>query len=134
MPSANLKRTLELLHDETASFYTKKLTKKSNPDPDLSKAFVKVRRGIGGHFDEYSPAPIESWTTDARTPDRFGKMMASRDMKYSVLSAEVQLDHVLFSYESAAGQPGWPAEEALKGKKEFVILGGGLNNLTVDKK
>lgn len=122
--SKNMQANLQKLHQVTQDFYTKKLTKRGKPKPDLSQEMLTIQRGVSGHFDSYTPAAVESWTTDKATPVRFGKLMSGGDGKYSVLTAQVPYSSVLFSYESLKGV--WPPEKELKGKKEFAVFGGGL--------
>lgn len=111
------------LKSETEAFYKKQLK-----TDDLTTKPLIVMRAVGGAVKAYTPASVESWTTDARTVDRFGKMMGKHvehetGKWYTHLSAEVTFDDVLWSYKSAKGQSGWPEEKRLKGKKEFVLLG-----------
>lgn len=108
---------LRRMKSETEAFYQAKLKTK-----DLTAKPLTAMRGIGGHVSAYTPAGIESWTTDKRTVDRFGKMMAERD-DYSALETTVTYADVLWSYESMKGKPGWPPDKDLKGKKEFVLFG-----------
>ncbi len=60
-----------------------------------------------------------------------GKTMSLND-EYSALKTTVKYKDVLWSYESAKGKPGWPPEDQLKGKKEFVLLGASVSNIEVD--
>jgi hypothetical protein len=127
VPSANLKANLLRLHDKTQTFYKKKLKA-----DDLSIKTITIQRGIGGHADDYTPAPVESWTVDKRTPDRFGKMSAGNRDTYSVLTATVPVSSILMSWESLKGT--WPAEKDLQGKKEVVVLGGALHDIVNEKR
>jgi len=127
VPSKNLKENLLRLHDKTQEFYKKKLK-----TDDLSTKTITIQRGIGGHADEYTPAPVESWTVDKRTPERFGILMSGNDNKYSVLTATVPVSSILMSWESLKGT--WPAEKDVKGKKEVVVLGGALHDIVNEKK
>lgn len=131
VPSQNLRNNLVKLWGQTQEFYKQKLAKKNNPNPDLSQMMVTVQRGVAGHYDAYTPAPVESWTVDKATPTRFGKMMASIDKKYSVLTTQVPYSEILMSWESLKGD--WPDEKALKGKKEVVLFGGTLKDVQIDK-
>lgn len=86
--------------------------------------------------ETYTPWAAEAWTIDKRTPERFGKMMAkggrSREAgRYSVLTAQVPYSGILMSYE--AQKRYFPPEKDLKGKKEFVVLGGALQNMTIER-
>jgi hypothetical protein len=133
IPSENLKKNLLELHARTQAFYEKKFATKREPKPDLSTKTMMVQRGVAGHPDDYTPAPVESWTVDKNTPKRFGELMSSPkdDNRYSILTAEVPVSSVLMSYESLKGV--WPAEKDLKGKKEIVVLGGALRQISNEK-
>lgn len=134
--SDRLVEHIKSLKSDTEQFYKDKFKKKDTPIPDLSKIDLIVGRGVGGHSDNYTAAAAESWSTDKGTPERFGKMMAesvpsrgfrrSRQFEYSILSTIVSYNDILFSYESVKGKYGWPEEKDLKGKKEFVVLGGAI--------
>jgi hypothetical protein len=114
IPSQNLQNSLAKLYQETQEHLK-----------DHPKKTVRLYRGIGGHPDEYHPAPVESWTSKRDVAERFGRTM-KKDGKYSILTAEVPLESVLMNWKSAEGY--WPPEEALKGKEEWTLLGGGLSN------
>ncbi len=118
----NLKR----MKAETEAYYKKKLK-----TDDLKSKPLELTRGIGGNVSSYSPSSVESWTTDERTVARFGKLM-EQDGKWAALRTTVTYDDVLWSYQTAKGAPGWPAEKDLKGKKEFVTLGRGISSVDVD--
>jgi hypothetical protein len=123
---------LRMLKSETEAFYKAKLASKKMPNPDLSQIPIKLMRGVGGYVEAYTPAGAESWTTDKSTPKRFGKLMSrSRDKEYSVLETDATYADVLWTYESVHGKPGWPEEKDLKGKKEYVLLGGGIRSVKV---
>jgi hypothetical protein len=115
---------MRLLKAETDAFYR---VKNKGVDKPLD-----LVRGVGGHSTAYTPGSIESWTTDKRTAERFGKMMSNTKNEYSTLSTRVTHADVLWSWQSAAGKPGWPAEKDLKGKKEFVILGSRIKRVEVN--
>ena len=127
---------IQRLKADTEAFYKAKFATKKNPDPDLSKIEVDVTRGLGGNKSNYMPAGAESWTTDRFTAARFGKQMMPRFGQdkgtYTVLSTKTTYADVLWSYQSAAGQPGWPAEKELKGKKELVLIGGRVGNVKAE--
>ncbi len=135
VPSQNLKETLTRMYDETQKFYQAKFATKADPTPDLSQRFVEVQRGVGGFPDAYTPAPVESWTTDARTPDKFGKMMGTGRYgnEYSVLTASVPYSSVFWTHKTieSLGFTGDNGEKAVKGKKEFAIFGGALRDVKI---
>jgi hypothetical protein len=121
------------IKQETEVYYKKKFATKKNPDPDLSQIPLEVGRGIGRAVVAYTPAAAESWTTDSRTVKRFGELMMGRDHgSWSALKAKATYADVLWTYKSAEGQSGWPPEKELKGKQEFVMLGGALTNVQVE--
>ena len=128
-----MKNAVKELKAETDAFYKNKFKKKSDPDPDLSQKYVDIYRGVGG-WQEYTPAAVESWTTQQSTANKFGKMMSSRpegsrygsQKEYSLLSSKVPYNDIVWSYESVKGKYGWPDDKELKGKKEFVVMGGAL--------
>ena len=115
------------LKAETEAFYRSKLKTQ-----DLSSRPLEVMRGVAGHVEAYTPGAAEAWTRDKRTMDRFGKMMSGRDGAYSALVAKVTYADVLWSWESAAGKPGWPDDKELKGKKEVVVLGARVKDVVVE--
>jgi hypothetical protein len=115
---------MRALKAETDAFY--KVKNKGVDKP------LDLVRGVGGHSAAYTPGAVESWTTDKRTAERFGKMMSNQKDEYSTLSTRVTHADVLWSWQSAAGKPGWPAEKDLKGKKEFVILGSRVKRVEVN--
>ncbi len=127
---------------ETEDFYKKKFAKKSDPNPDLSMKTIDVWRGVGGHFDDYIPAAAESWSAQKSSANKFGKMTAQggrswgsrSEGKYTLVAAKISYNDVLWSYESVKGKYGWPSDKKLKGKKEFVVIGGALKlgNTTVE--
>jgi hypothetical protein len=47
------------------------------------------------------------------------------------LETDATYADVLWTYESVHGKPGWPEEKDLKGKKEYVLLGGGIRSVKV---
>lgn len=128
VPSQNLKNNLQQMYANTQQFYKEKFATKKDPNPDLSQRFISVGRGVGHVSDTYVPAPIESWSGDKYTPDRFGKLMNRNPRTgYMKLTASVPLSSVLMSYQSLKGI--WPEEKDLKGKKEYVVFGGALKDI-----
>ena len=105
-----------MLYGQTQEFYRSKLGQE-----------LTIQRGVGAIGDSYRPWAAESWTTDKRTPARFGKQgQAGRGIKYSILTAQVPYSGILMSYQ--AQKKYW--NNNLQGKKEIVVLGGTLRNMT----
>jgi hypothetical protein len=124
------------LKKSTEDFYKKKFGKKKADSFDLSTKELVAVRGVGGKIAAYLPSPVESWSADKSTANRFGKQMAKKEGEFyssgpkyfTVLRTKVTYADVLFSYETMKDVPGWPVEKRLKGKKEFVLFGGSLQN------
>jgi hypothetical protein len=130
VPSANMRANLVKLHEETQEFYRNKLKTRANPSPDLDSMTIDVVRGVGkANFDEYTPAPVESWTVDRKTAIRFAKGM-DHGRGSSILSAKIPVSSILMSWE-AQKESGWAPENELAGKKEVVAFGGALRDLNV---
>lgn len=107
------------IYDETQQYFKEKLKKK------YSGYKLKLYRGIGRSVvDSYIPGALESWTTALSTAVRFGKMMQpyNSDEGYTILYAEVPIEDIWASWES--NKDVWAGEEDLKGKKEYVVMGG----------
>jgi hypothetical protein len=134
------KDNLLKLKQETEDFYKAKFATKKNPNPDLSQIPVSLERGIGGHAEAYTPAAVESWTTDPKTSIRFANMMSVPKFTGSgraigestIVKTKATYADVLWTYQSAAGKPGWPEEKDLKGKKEFVLFGGAVKDVDAE--
>jgi len=132
------------LKSSTAEFYKQKLGKKKAATFDLKSKELSIQRGVGGDVSTYMPSPVESWTTDKNTAKKFGNLMAKTPpgarsrfgqksgQVYTILTAKVTYDDILFSWETMKDVPGWPAEKNLKGKKEFVPFGGALRDVTAE--
>lgn len=122
---------MKLLKKETEEFYKAKFAKGKVVEIDLSTKPLVLGRGVAaGNLEVYAPASIESWTTDKATVTRFSKMMqTARAPNRLALSTKATYDDILWSYEVAAQKMGWPAELELKGKKEFVLLGGRVKSV-----
>jgi hypothetical protein len=139
--SLRLVEHIKALKQETEQFYKNELATKKNPDPDLSIKVIDIYRGVGGHPEAYTPAAVESWSTQKSSANKFGVKMATsggsyrEPKKYSLLSGKITLDKVLWSYKSVQGKYGWPPEKELKGKKEFAVLGGSFkdSSITMEK-
>jgi hypothetical protein len=130
-----LVENVKKLKAETEAFYKAKLAKKSDSDPDLSSKSIELYRGVGGHVSAYTPAAAESWSKDKSTATRFGKLMAPNAIEdHTILTTKSNYGNALWTWESAAGKPGWPAESELKGKKEFVLLGGTIKDVNAETK
>ncbi len=134
-----MKGHVAVLKKETEDFYKSKFATKKDPIPDLSKKTLDIYRGVGGHSEDgYRPAAVESWTIQKSSANKFGKMMSVRPegtfwspgetnaQKYSLLSSKISYNDIVWSYESVKGKYGWPDDKDLKGKKEFVVMGGTL--------
>lgn len=118
---------LQTLRAETEGFYRDKLGKKYD-----SKE-VSLFRGVGLHVDTYTPSSAESWSAQKSTAVKFGKMLSNREGHYSVIETKIPISKVLWTYESVAGKYRWPEEKDLKGKKEFVVIGGAINNVSLER-
>lgn len=116
------------LKRETEQFYKAKFGKKTDPDPDLSKKEIEIYRGVDKIGDSYVAGAVESWTKQKSTTSSFSGRGGG------ILTAKATYNDVLFSYESFADNPGWPAEQMLRGKKEFAVLGGALKDMSIDRK
>lgn len=123
-------KNIKKLKRYTENFYKSKLQTK-----------LKVKRGVADKVDEYLPAPCESWTTDDDTARNFSysdfaDMSEESDEGGTILESDITYNDILMSYESMKDIPGWPPDEdaALVGKKEVVVLGGGLRKITTNYK
>jgi len=121
--SSRLIEHVKRLKAETESYYQKKFK-----DKDLKRHSLTVFRGIGDNVEVYTPASVESWTSDKKTAIRFAKMMSKIGIG-SVIKTTVTYNDVLWSYKSVKNMYGWPDEKELKGKKEFVILGSSVKEV-----
>jgi len=107
----------ESIYGKTQSFYKNKMNKK------YETAKIKLYRGIGQKdVGTYTPGSLESWTSVVSTAKKFAKMMSDADNEGTILYAEVPIQHIFGSYESFYET--WPNEQDLKGKKEFIVMGG----------
>jgi hypothetical protein len=107
----------QALYNETQSYYQEKLKKKYD-----SKT-IDIYRGVNISTDSYTPAAVESWTTQKSTVGNF-KFAETEGRKPYTLQSQVSIKDVLWSYESVAGKYDWPPEKDLTGKKEYVVFGG----------
>lgn len=105
------------LYERNQEFFKQKFKKK------YEDTTIKLYRGVGiSTVDTYVPGALESWTTQVSTAKRFGEMMTSKGNTYTILYAEVPIQHIFGSFESFADT--FPGEEDLKGKKEYIVMGG----------
>lgn len=136
--SDNVATNLQKLYDETQGYYKAKF-----PGQDLGQKELTLYRGLGsGEHDvtAYKPWAVESWSPQISTAQRFGRMMQSETGRrgnrvkggYTILTAKVPYSSVIMSFE--AQKKYWVAEENLKGKREYTILGGGLRSMTSEKR
>ena len=109
-------KNLTSLYYRNQEFFKQKFKKKY----DNHK--VKLYRGIGIRTNSYIPGALESWTTQLSTAVNFAKMMQRRGDSYTVLYAEIPIQHIFGSWESFAET--FEGEEDLKGKKEHIVMGG----------
>jgi hypothetical protein len=124
--SENMRVNLEKLYSETQAFYTQKFK-----GVDLDRKMLDLYRGVGvTGVETYKPWSVESWSPLPSTAKRFGKMMGG-NKGYTILRAQAPYSSVLFSHEAQKAY--WTEEKSLKGKREFVVLGGGLRNLTAEE-
>ena len=125
--SANtyIKSHFDWMYEDCQKFYKEKLKKKY-----AGKTF-KLYRGVGGSdLKRYTPGTIESWTSTISTAKTFAKVMSSGDKQF-VLIAEVPVEGIIGSWEQLAGPGDFPREVDLKGKKEFMVLGGVLKDCEI---
>lgn len=121
-PSENGLQHFKTIYNETQEFLRDKLGKKYKD----GKGTIKLYRGISFEKDQavnYIPGSIESWTKKKSTANMFAKMMSPRNTG-TVLEATVPYDGIFATYESLRGY--FPPEENLKGKEEWIVLGGAL--------
>ena len=123
---------VETAKDHLSSLYEKnKKYYKDKYKKNYETKTIKLYRGIGETgVDSYIPGALESWTTNISTAVNFAKMMAPSTYKYgkyvpgtgTVLTAEVPIRDIFGSWDSFDDV--WPGEEDLKGKKEYIVMGG----------
>lgn len=104
------------IYNATQQYFKEKLKKK------YSGYKFKLFRGIGSdNVETYIPGALESWTTALGTAKTFAKMM-SHNGPGTVMYAEVPVEDIWASWDATSDV--WVGEEDLKGKKEYVVLGG----------
>lgn len=112
-----IKGNFKAIYEKNQEFFRQKFKKK------YETKTIKLYRGVGlGVVDTYIPGALESWTTAIGTAKRFAEMMSRQNEDYTILTAEVPIQHIFGSFESFTET--WPGEEDLKGKKEYVVMGG----------
>lgn len=112
------------MYDKTQAFYKDKLKKKYD-----TKVFT-LFRGLGTeNVNKYIPAPMESWSPSIATAKAFAKMMSAQDGYGTILVAEIPIQYIMGSYESL--EEVFVDEKMLKGKKEFIVMGGALSQIPV---
>ena len=113
------------MYESCQAFYKKKLKKK------YENATFKLYRGCtGDQIDRYTPGTVESWTSLLSTAKKFADTMASGKIKY-VLVTEVPVTALISTYEHLGSTKDFPPDSDLKGKKEFMVLGGALKDAEV---
>lgn len=105
------------LYEKNQQYYKDKYKKK------YDTKMIKLYRGVGVKtVDSYIPGSLESWTTNVSTAKKFANMMSRRNEDYTILVAEVPIKDIFGSWDSFIET--WPGEENLKGKKEYIVMGG----------
>lgn len=108
---------MERIYEKNQEFFKAKFKKK------YEEKTIKLYRGVGlGVVDTYIPGALESWTTQISTAKKFADMMSRDYRDYTIMTAEVPIQHIFGSFESFGDY--WPGEEDLKGKKEYIVMGG----------
>lgn len=112
-----IKNNFKTIYEKNQEFFRQKFKKK------YETKTIKLYRGVGlSVVDTYIPGALESWTTAIGTAKLFAEMMSNKNEDYTILMAEVPIQHIFGSFESFTET--WPGEEDLKGKKEYVVMGG----------
>jgi hypothetical protein len=130
---------LQSLYSDTQQFYSDKLGKKYDATE------VTLFRGVGGRIENYTAAAAESWSLQRGIASTFGKMMSkpadtigglprtrSQSYEYTIVQTKASIKDILWTYESVKGKYGWPEEKDLIGKKEYVVLGGGVKSVQAE--
>lgn len=100
------------LYEETQEFYKRRQKKK-----------IHLHRGVGERVATHSA--VESWSTMKSVATEF-----ANDGGYGVIMvADVDPSSILMSWESHALN--WVDEANLRGKKEFTLLGGSLDDVEI---
>jgi len=112
-----IRTNLESIYEKSQDFFKAKFKK------SYENKTITLYRGVGSEtVDVYVPGALESWTTQISTAKKFASMMSRSDKSYTILYAEVPIQHIFGSWESF--EETWPAEEDLVGKKEYIVMGG----------
>jgi hypothetical protein len=107
----------EVIYEKSQQFFKEKFKKR------YQDKHIKLYRGVAlPGIGSYRPGAIESWSTNLSTAKRFASMMSGYKKEPYVLYAEVPIQHIFGSYESFVDT--FPGEEDLKGKKEYMVMGG----------
>lgn len=114
----------EKLYERSQTYYKDKYKKQYDTKT------IKLYRGVGlEEIDTYIPGALESWTTNVSTAKLFAEMMAPPPKSYyskkntgSIMMAEVPIQDIFGSWDSFSET--WMGEEDLKGKKEYIVMGG----------
>lgn len=94
---------------------------------------VTLFRGIGESNSEensYFPHSLESWTSDLDVANEFSKRSHISDVRPAIYKATVDIPNILISHHLKQHLPFIPSEDSVIGKKEYVVLGHGLKNIT----
>ena len=107
----------ETVYNQTQEFFRE--TVKNH-----EKKTVKLYRGIGlKNVEKYIPGALESWSKQKSTANKFAKMMAADPSEPgTVLMAKVPYTAIWGTWESL--KPEFPPEDHLKGKREYIVMGG----------
>ena len=113
-----IQNNFDAIYNKTQEFYKNKLKKK------YDNYYVSLYRGLAlqdNQIEAYVPSAVESWSTQLSTAKRFAKMMSDNPNQQVILHSEVPIQSVLATWETLEG---FPFEEELQGKKEYMIFGG----------
>lgn len=107
----------ETVYNKTQDFFRETVKNHENKT-------VKLYRGIGiKNVDRYIPGALESWSKQKSTANKFAKMMAPDPSDGgTILMAKVPYTAIWGTWESL--KPEFPPEDHLKGKKEYIVMGG----------
>lgn len=105
------------MYERSQEFFKAKFKKKYDTQVMTLYRGVSIENPL-----DYVPGALESWTTQLGTAKTFAKMMSRNHRTYTILRTEVPIQHCFGSFESFGDD--WPGEEDLKGKKEYIVMGG----------
>lgn len=110
---------LKEMYSKTQEFLAKKFKKEYNG----GNGTILLYRGVAvGLPPNYVAGAIESWTTDPKTAINFANMMTRQGTSGIVLVASIPYSAIIGTYQSLNDV--FPMEKFLKGKKEWMVLGG----------